>query len=104
MQPPRLVVHSVCPDDHRGREVGGLEQVSPAADHLAVASEDDRLGRVRRDIRCDLPSTVVGKRLGDEMALDYHRSVLVRLDDIAGAYCSMRRRSGHRCICRRSPC
>src|SRR6266567_9181930 len=68
MKPQRLIVQSVCTDDHRGWQVGRLEDASPRRDQLAVTGKDDGPGRGRRDIRRDLPSTVVFKRLGDELA------------------------------------
>ena len=45
-----------------------MEEVSPRRDQLAVTGEDGGLGRSRRDIRRDLPSTVVFKPFGDELA------------------------------------
>jgi hypothetical protein len=62
MQPQRLIFQAMRTDDHRGRQVGRLEGVSPRRDQLAVTGKDDGLGRGRRDIRRDLPSTVVFKR------------------------------------------
>src|ERR1700728_4509134 len=68
MDPQRLVVQAMCTDDHGGRQVGRLEDVAPRRDQRAVAGENDGLGRSRRDIRRDLPATVVFECLGDELA------------------------------------
>ena len=70
MEPQRLIGQPVDTDDHRGRYVGRLEELAPRRDQLAVAGEHDCLGRSRRDIRRDLPSTVVLERLGDELSRD----------------------------------
>ena len=70
MEPQRLIGRPVHTDDHRGRDVGCLEEPAPLRDQLTVTGEDDCLGRIRRDVHCDLPTTVVLERLGDELSRD----------------------------------
>src|SRR5262245_18101232 len=69
MEPLRLIERAMCTDDHRGGQVGRFEDPSPESDQPAVTAEDYGLGGTRRDIRRDLPSTVVVERLGDELAV-----------------------------------
>ena len=66
MEPPRLIGHAVHTDDHRGRDVGRLEDFAPPGSQLTVTGEHHRLGRGRRHVDRDLPTTVVLERLGDE--------------------------------------
>ena len=68
MEPQRLVGRPVHADDHRRRYVGRLEEPAPLRDQLTVTGEDDRLGRIRRDVHRDLPTTVVLERLGDQLS------------------------------------
>ena len=68
MEPQRLVGQPVYTDDHRGRYVGRLEEPAPLRDQLTVTGEHDCLGRIRRDVHRDLPTTVVVERLGDELS------------------------------------
>ena len=68
MEPQRLIGQPVYTDDHRGRYVGRLEVTAPLRDQLTVTGEHDGLGRIRRDVHRDLPTTVVLERLGDELS------------------------------------
>jgi hypothetical protein len=68
--PETLIVQAVRTNDHRGRHVSRLEDLAPGRDQLAVAGEDDGLGRRRRHIDRDLPSTVVVQRLGEKLTGD----------------------------------
>ena len=53
-------------DDRRRRDVRRLDDRAPLRDQLTVAGEHDRLGHALREVRGDLPTTVVVERLGDE--------------------------------------
>ena len=77
MEPQRLIGQPVCTDDHRGQYVGCLEDPSPLRYHLAVTGEHDRLGRIRREVHRDPPTTVVLEALGDELSCDGHRRCLL---------------------------
>ena len=66
--PQRLIGRPVYTDDHRGRDVGCLQEPAPLRDQLTVTGEHDCLGWIRRDVHCDLPTTVVLERLGDELS------------------------------------
>jgi hypothetical protein len=70
MEAQRLIGQPVCTDDHRGRYGGRLEVSSPLRYELAVTGEHDCLGRIRRDVHRDLPTTVVLEPLGDEFSRD----------------------------------
>ena len=72
MEPQCLIGRAMCADDHRGRYVGGLEATGPLRNHLAITGEYHCLGRVRRDVNGDLPTTVVLKYLGDELSRHGH--------------------------------
>ena len=61
MEPKRLIGEPVCADDHRGGYVRRLEDRAPLGDQLTVTSEHDCLGLVRREVRRDLPTTVVSR-------------------------------------------
>ena len=59
MEPQLLIGQPVYTDDHRGRYVGRLEEPAPLRDPLTVTGEHDCLGRTRRDVHRDLPTSVV---------------------------------------------
>src|SRR5215467_8821792 len=82
MEAQRLIGQAMCTDDHRGRYVGRLKDTSPLRNQLAITSEHDGLGRLRRDIHSDFPATVVLKLLGDEVSCDRHCR-LIRERDFA---------------------
>src|SRR5690242_1517507 len=66
MEPRRLIGQPVYTDDHRGPDAGRLEEPAPLRDPLTVTGEDDRLRRIRRDVRRHRPAAVVSERLSDE--------------------------------------
>ena len=69
VEPRHLLGQPVDADDHRGRDIGRLEEPTPSREPLSVTREDDCLGRIRRDVRRDLATTVVSEqRLGDELS------------------------------------
>ena len=68
MEPQRLIGQPVDTDDHRGRYVGRLEDPPHCEIRLTVTGEHDCLGRIRRDVHRDLPTTVVLECLGDELS------------------------------------
>ena len=70
MKPPRLIGQPVNTDDHRGRHAGCFQDLTPLRDELTVTGEHDCLGRVRRHVHRDLPSTVILERLGNELPRD----------------------------------
>ena len=71
MQPQRLIGRPMDTDDHCRGYVSCLNGFAPLRDQLTVPSEYDRLGRSRRDIHRDLPTTVVlNESLGDELTRD----------------------------------
>src|ERR1700736_528132 len=70
MEPQHLVGQPMYTDDHRGRHVGLLEHPAPLRDSLTVTSEDDRFGRIRRNVHRDLPSALVREHLGDKLSGD----------------------------------
>ena len=71
MEPRHLVRQAVDTDDQCGRYVGQLEVPAPVRDRLTVTGEHDCLGRSRRNVRRDLPATVVIERPSHELSRDW---------------------------------
>jgi hypothetical protein len=68
MEPRRFIGQPVYTDDHRGRYIGRLEEATPPRNPMTVTGEHHYLGRIRRDVHRDLPTTVVVERLGDKLS------------------------------------
>src|SRR4051812_20261990 len=84
-------------DDHRGWDAGRLQGAAPGRDQLAVAGEDDRLGRGGRHMDRDLAAAVVVEGLGDQVA-GWPRSihaanVVIRRAMVPSRYCQERGRA-----------